>query len=759
MTLRGRVGDTMSELLAPAGSMEALITAIHNGADAIYLGMNRFGARAYANNFTINELKEAVKYAHLRGVKIYVTMNIIVFDSELEDAYKQVDELYLAGVDGLIIQDLAVFTYVTEHYPSFEAHCSTQMGLDDLDGALLFKELGAARVVLSREVPQPELVEIRKKSKIQMEIFVHGALCVSYSGNCLLSGLIGYRSGNRGRCVGACRKPYTLVNLTENKIIDKSYVLSMKDLNTVDHIEDLKFADSLKIEGRMKEPSYVANVIRTYRDALDGKATMLEKKNLEKTFQRGFTKGYIFGEDKKDITNVLRPNHAGEEIGYISRRVKNGYEITVNEPVCQGDIIRIDHNNNDIILTLVKMLDNNDNLINTASKKFIVRIKEEASVGDTVYRTKDINFENQLLKQSENEFKRFPIDISVYGAVGAPLSVTASFKDTSVSFETEYICQEALNNPTDEEKAKSQIAKLNDTIYYLNEFYFYADNCFIPVKELNEIRRKAVSLLNEERTIINRPERLEDKAYPKVNESPSEGLELAVFANTLDQARAAKELGIKTIYFDNVIRRNLNEYKDMGDKELLIGGYGGIHHYMKTNKFVTDFSLNVVNWKSVYELAKLGAKRVCLSHEINLTDINDLVNDYKKYTGSYPNLEMIVYGKADMMFTKYCPLKVYGQCGKCKKNKYELRDDYGNFPIISHDDCTTTILNGKNLNLIDELETIKNVNTFRINLTNEDYNESLGIIKLFQEKMKTMEKTHYFNKDTDTRGHFNKEIL
>ena len=166
----------MSELLAPAGSMEALKTAIHNGCDAIYLGMNRFGARAYANNFTLEELTEAVKYAHLRGVKIYVTMNIVIFDSELNDAYKQVDDLYNAGVDGLIIQDLAVFTYVTEHYPSLEAHSSTQMGLDDLDGTLLFKELGAKRVVLSREVPQEELVEIRRISKIPMEIFVHGAL-------------------------------------------------------------------------------------------------------------------------------------------------------------------------------------------------------------------------------------------------------------------------------------------------------------------------------------------------------------------------------------------------------------------------------------------------------------------------------------------------------------------------------------------------------------------------------------------------------
>ena len=235
-------------------------------------------------------------------------------------------------------------------------------------------------------------------------------------------------------------------------------------------------------------------------------------------------------------------------------------------------------------------------------------------------------------------------------------------------------------------------------------------------------------------------------------------LELAVFCNTLEQKNAALACGIKTIYFDNVVRRNLATYKDY-DGEILVGGYGGVYHYKDKNPFVTDFSLNVVNWKSVYTLTTLGAKRVTLSHEINLSDINDLLRDYEENTGSLPNLEMIVYGKADMMFTKYCPLKVYGQCGQCKKNKYELRDEYSNFPIISHEDCTTTILNGKSLNLIDDLESIKGVNTFRINLTTEDYNESVRIIEMFKDKIIDMHKTSLFNKETDTRGHFNKEIL
>ena len=289
----------MSELLAPAGNMEALIAAISNGADAIYLGMNKFGARAYANNFDIDSLHKAINYAHLRNVKIYVTMNTIVFDNELYDAYKQIDELYMANVDGIIVQDLALMDYIIKNYPKMEAHCSTQMGIDDLEGTLLFKELGAKRVVLSREVPIDKIKEIKKIAKLPIEIFVHGALCVSYSGNCLMSGLIGYRSGNRGRCVGSCRKPYDLINVTKNEVIAKnSYILSMKDLKTIDYIDDLMVADSLKIEGRMKEPVYVANVVSAYRAALDKNAEALKSIDLNKTFNRTFTKGYIFYEKK-----------------------------------------------------------------------------------------------------------------------------------------------------------------------------------------------------------------------------------------------------------------------------------------------------------------------------------------------------------------------------------------------------------------------------------------------------------------------------
>ncbi|MDO5521607.1 MAG: peptidase U32 family protein, partial [bacterium] len=293
----------MTELLAPAGSMEALKAAISNGCDAIYLGMQKFGARAYSSNFDLESLKEAVTYAHLRNVKIYVTMNIVVFQNELEEMKQQLRDLNEIGVDGIIVRDLAAFDYIVQNFRDMEAHCSTQMGIDDLDGTLLFKELGAKRVVLSREVPIEKVKEIRRIAKVPIEIFVHGALCISYSGNCLMSGLMGYRSGNRGRCVGSCRKAYELIDKITETSLGKNYILSTKDLNTIDYINDLKEIDSLKIEGRMKEPAYVANVISRYRMALDYKITQEDKENLNKTFNRTFTKGYLFHEDKKDITN------------------------------------------------------------------------------------------------------------------------------------------------------------------------------------------------------------------------------------------------------------------------------------------------------------------------------------------------------------------------------------------------------------------------------------------------------------------------
>ncbi|WP_417202320.1 DUF3656 domain-containing U32 family peptidase [Acetoanaerobium sticklandii] len=747
----------MAELLAPAGNMEALIAAISNGCDAIYLGMQKFGARAYSSNFDFKSLKEAISYAHLRNVKIYVTMNTIVFENEIEAMKQQMHQLNEIGVDAIIVADLAAFDYLVNNFVDMEAHCSTQMGIDDLDGTLLFKELGAKRIVLSREVPIEKVKEIKKIAKVPLEIFVHGALCVSYSGNCLMSGLIGYRSGNRGRCVGSCRKEYEIIDKTTDEALGKNYILSTKDLNTIDYIDDLKEIDSLKIEGRMKEPAYVANVVSRYRRALDYKITEEDKTNLSKTFNRTFTKGYLFHEDKKDITNILRPNNYGYEIGKISNIVKGMYEIKLTRPLNQNDIIRISHNNEDIVLTVVKLYDKEGKLINRANDVGYIKIKEKLSKDDVVYLTKDYLYYKELESSLEKEFKRFNLNIKVNAQPNSKLIIEAEGLGFNFLYEGEDILSEAINNPTTKEQVIKQFSRLNDTIFELNNVIYEECNVFIPAKLLNVARREIVQALYELKLNSKEKSIKAFKAKEKISFAPREPF-FTASVTSKEQYDACVSCGIKEIYFDNTVRRNQNNYKEK-EGQLLIGGYGGIYHYRKTNPFITDYSLNVVNSDSCYELFNLGAKRVTLSYELNKTQIEDLISSYYEKNDGYPALEMIVYGRAPMMFSKYCPLKKMNQCGSCKTRSYELKDEHGTFPIITHDDCTTTILNGKILNLLDEVQNIEGVEAFRLNFTVESKEQVIKTINMAMKKLKSKDNQIIFNKETDTRGHFNKEIM
>jgi len=747
----------MTELLAPAGNMEALKAAIGNGCDAVYLGMQKFGARAYSSNFDLETLKAAVAYAHLRDVKIYVTMNTIVFEDEIEDMKALLEQLNEIGVDGVIVQDLAVFDYTVRHFADMEAHCSTQMGIDDIEGTLLFKELGADRVVLAREVDIAGVKEIRKAAGIPLEIFIHGALCVSYSGNCLMSGLIGYRSGNRGRCVGSCRKLYELIDKTDNVSLGKSYFLSTKDLNTIDHIDELKDVDSLKIEGRMKEPAYVANVVSIYRAALDGAAKPGDRDDLNKTFNRTYTKGYLFDEDVKDITNIQKPNNYGYEIGRIRGTFRGMYEISLDRVLNQNDIIRIDHNNEDVNLSVVRLYDRNGDLINKAEDICYIKIKEKLSPGDVVYKTKDYLFYKELEGRLDGEFRRFPLDVRIYAYAGAKLVIDADGLGAHYMYESQETLAEANNDPTSREQVVKQLSRLGDTIFRLGDVEFESYNAFIPAKLLNSARREIVRGLYDLKLNSKKTRIKEEEPQEKISFVPRKPYITATVA-TREQYDACVASGIGEVNFDNIIRRNQNSYEDR-DGQLLIGGYGGICRYRGTNPFVTDYSLNVVNSESCHELYRLGAKRVTLSYEMNKKQIGELIEAYHKANDGWPALEMVVYGRAPLMFTRYCPLKKMGLCGKCRTNHYEIRDEYGSFPIISHSDCTTTILNGKILNLLDEMPYIEGVEAFRLNFTIESGEEVRRITAAALGKLDGTLNRALFDQETDTRGHFNKEIM
>lgn len=749
----------ISELLSPAGTKEAFYAAISNGADAIYLGLDKFNARAYAENFNLDNLKEYVDFAHLRNVKIYVTMNTVLYDYELLEAYRTVDKLAEIGVDALIVQDLALFNYITSTYKSIEAHASTQMGIDDVNGAKIVKELGGTRVVVARETPIKVIRDIKKQTNIEVEAFIHGALCVAYSGNCLMSSMIGDRSGNRGRCAGCCRQVYSLIDNKNNNVIKTGYLLSMKDLNLSDEIKNMNFVDSLKIEGRMKEPEYVASVTRSYRKILDDDE--FNKKDLEKVFNRTYTKGFIFGETSENITNIERPNNYGYEIGKIVKINKNKIWIKLTDELNKGDQIRVESKNpfEEISVPITRQFDASFNVVDKNNKIAIIYTDKKVFLGARIFKTKDINFYkeiNETLKAKE--YKKLEICMVFEAKLNKEPLLMVEYNGIKSYAKSKILVTSAISSPTSKTNIINQLNKLNDTPYEITDIKINIDeNIFIPLKEINELRRKAIESLNEIR--LNHKVSLKNKREILPLDTPISAPYLTVEVNNEEQYNVAKELGIEHIYFKNIVRRNNEHYVDEAN-EILVGGLGALSYYKNKNvNLVTDYSLNVTNYETAAILSSLGATRITLSLEINKEKINTLITNYNNAYHKNPNLELIIYGYSTLMHTKYCPLKRLGMCGMCKKGSYSLKDRFTSFPIIFNDDCTIKILNSKITNNIDEIDKIKGINAYRLVFTTESKEETSRIIKLAKAKLEGNLESPSFDNINNTHGHFFKAPL
>ena len=753
----------MSELLLPAGDIKAFYAAISGGCDAIYLGIKKYSARAYANNFTIEELKDLVSYAHLRNVKVYVTMNTILYDEELSEAYKMVDELAKIYVDAIIVQDLALLFYINNNYSSIKAHVSTQMGIDDYYGAKLLKDLGASRIVVARETPLKVLKDIKNNLDIELETFIHGALCVCYSGNCLMSSMIGERSGNRGRCAGCCRQIYSLIDLNTNKNINTGYLLSMKDLNTINYIKDLKFIDSLKVEGRMKDASYVYSVSKAYREALDNDSNL--NNSLDYIFNRTYTKGFMFDEDSKNITNILRPNNYGFEIGKIVKVNKNTIWIKLHKQLSKGDQIRIENKDNElkeISISISKLFNEDFKEVEQVNKIAIISCNYKVSINSIVYKTKDIKYNKEideyLLKNKE--YKRIAIDFIFYEKKKKNISLVCKYNNIKVSKTLPIKVEEAIKSSVSKDNIISLLNKINDTPYKVNNIILEVDdNIFIPLKSINELKRSVINELNNIRLkrdiIYKKPIQISTKNYNFNN------IELSVEVSNIDQFNIAKEFNIKHIYFKNKILRNNATYLNKEEySELLIGGYGSIEKYKDSNiDLISDYSFNVSNYMDVALLSNLGVKRITLSEELDKTHINNIVKNYYDNFNTYPNLELIIYGRQTLMHSKYCVLKRLNMCGLCKNNKFALKDKFETFPITFNDDCTMNVLNSKYLNLIDDLDKFKGINYYRLIFTDENEQEVRNIILSCINTLNNKSNEKTFNNLKHTRGHFVKKVL
>ena len=572
------------ELLAPAGDFSCLKAAIEAGCDAVYIGGKLFGARAFSSNFTDDEIIKAINYAHLFGVKVYVTTNTLIYDKEVERFLEYISFLHKNNVDAVIIQDLGMLDLVRQTFPNLEVHASTQMHIHNLDGASFMKKLGVKRVVLARETSISKIKEIKEKTNIDIEIFIHGALCVSYSGQCLMSSLIGNRSGNRGTCAGSCRQSYSIVDENNNIILNNKYPLSMKDLCSLENLKTLLDigVTSLKIEGRMKSSSYVYTVVKLYRLAIDSyyknNNIYIDEKelyNLKKIFNREFTKGFLFDEENNKVINMKRPNHQGVEIGKVINYKNNVATIKLNDEININDGLRI-VGKKDIGVN-VNNFYINSKLVKTAKKGDIITIKvnDKVEKDDKVLLTLDSKLNEEINNIISSNQRKVLVKAKFIAKEDKQITFELTDFINKVVVISENKVTKALNKPITKEEIKEKLNKIKDTVYkYESLDIEIDDNIFIPLNIINDLKRKAFEELNNKRLYKIPYKRCEYKR--NVKSYPKEKLLniLILKDEDIDSLKKKYDYIYSSNNIDNTILllpRVIDKYKENYNKDGLVG--------------------------------------------------------------------------------------------------------------------------------------------------------------------------------------------
>ena len=513
------------ELLAPAGDWDCMRAAVANGADAVFFGVEKFNARARANNFRMDELPEIMAFLHSYGVKGFLTFNILVFENELRDAGEMIEVCIDAGVDAVIVQDLGLVKLIRELSPDFPIHGSTQMTITSPEAVEFTKPWGMERVVLGRENNLKQIEKIGAQAKLPMEVFVHGAICVSYSGQCLTSEMWGGRSANRGECAQACRLPYDLmVDGVQKPMGDVAYLLSPKDLAAVDIMPELIEAGvtSFKIEGRMKSPEYVANVVGKYRKAIDryfdgdaSRPSKEEVRELQQSFSRGFTHGFLEGTNNKKLVEGTFPKSRGVYLGVVEQVLRDGVVCKIEAPLKRGDGIVFDAGDPTKKEEGGRVYDlrrKGVKLEGEAAESWIVDIVPGRSdvdlrrvhVGDRIWKTSDPALDKRLRQTYEIDkpYRVFPVHVRAVGYAGGLLTTfwTDVQKGTMVRVDSELELEIAQKRPMDAALLEEQFGRLGGTVFQLEKLdaELHGD-VILPMRELNSIRRRAVELLAGER--------------------------------------------------------------------------------------------------------------------------------------------------------------------------------------------------------------------------------------------------------------------
>lgn len=742
------------ELLAPAGSYDSFIAAVENGVNAVYLGGKLFNARANASNFDIDELKKIIEYAHLRNVKIHITMNTLLDDTEISEALSFAYDIYSIGVDAVIVQDLGLAKVLHENIPDLTLHASTQLSAHNLECVEELAKLGFSRVVLARELTFEEIKYICDNTSTEIEIFSHGALCVCYSGQCLMSSMIGDRSGNRGKCAQPCRLPYSLIK--NNEEIAKGYLLSPKDLCSLELLKDLPNVVSLKIEGRMKSPEYVAAVVSTYRKyinkLINGEnaiPTLDDKNTLTQIFNRGgFSKGYLLGKTGKDMMCYEKPKNWGIYVGKVTNYDGKRY-ITIDDVsnIHIGDGIEIWNSSNNSPSTIVSEIIGNK----------IGRIHGEINIGDKVYKTLDKALNQRLRETFSRGFVvHSKVNVKAYIKKDSPIKLDIN----DFEYTSNIIPDVAEKQPITEEKIAIQLRKTGNTPFEIDNLDIELDdNLFIPVSSLNDVRRCAFSeyekyFLSNDKKVISKKLLDKPKKYIFKNKK-----EVSVFFNKLrkeyitlknvdnyyftfkdslknieiiNQFNGKKYILLPSITKSNYARLIKENIEELGKNVdgFVLSNIGQLE-YLKNIKteLIANYTFNTFNTYSLSTLKSLGFNKVILSQELTQNQINFLGDTGIKR-------EAIVYGNTCVMTSEYCPIGCIAggfYAGKkcsmpCLKNdKYFLRDRMNmEFRVISDNiDCQSQLFNSK----ICSIESNNlNVDSIRLDIIDENAIEVQNII-------------------------------
>ena len=782
------------ELLAPAGSMESLYASVAAGADAVYIGGSKFSARAYAENFSDDTIKEAVDYCHVYGVKVYVTVNTLIKEDEMKEALNYARFLYKAGVDALIIQDIGLYSNIKKIMPAFEMHASTQMTIHNGEGALFLKECGFKRIVLSRELNLDEIKYISADLGVETEIFVHGALCVCYSGQCLMSSIIGGRSGNRGRCAQPCRLPYTLID-KKNGRERKGYILSTKDICTIEYLKDIieSGTASLKIEGRMKRPEYVCGAVMSYRKALDGTQKNIkessfnpqkEKDKLLQLFNReGFSKGYFYGNAGHDMMAYNYPKNTGIQIG----RVNEKGEVVLKCSIALKDGLR----NGEEGFTVSKIMADGVS-VNEALKGDAVKIfPEKYKTNDDLYKTSDISFLKELKNVYSNPYSRkIEIAVKVIFSPDKPFNLSVNYDGRYFSYDGD-IVQKARNNPLTMKNIEENIKKSGNVAIKLSRIEFSEFNeGFLPLSSINCARREIIHLIEDyEKQKCKKSMDCHEFSIDSINGGIDKVYQdipkFLVCVNTEEQYTAAlksnaeaicinvfmrdwnieiEKLNNKKMYIKvpNIIRKEFDHVCSVIEKNInniegiVTGNLGILRKFKNRIKIIGDYKLNIFNSAGI-EFYSRFIDGMCLSVELNKKEIKETV-----CKTSVP-LQVLCYGKIELMVSEYCAAgSILGgrsgskDCsGVCKEGEYYIKDRTGTEFLIKNDKfCRSYIYNSVPLNLSDNICELKNIgiNHYRMDFTDENYDETFKIINGFQ----NFSDTSFIDKYT--RGHYKRGV-